>query len=633
MIYTFHDCVLDTALYTLTRADKVTRLRPKVFQVLQHLLDFREQVVSKQDLLEAVWPDQYITETTLESTLSAVRRIIGDSGRNQHMIQTLPGHGYRFIATVTETPEAPETPAPKVPPVEILVLERPKPESPVPEVSSPALAPEAGEDAAGTSSAAARLPNAERRQLTVLFCDLIGSTHLAGQLDLEDYHDLIRDYQTVCADTIERFDGYIAQYLGDGLLVYFGYPSAHENDAQRAVWAGLDILAAIEKTLNPRLQQMYGVAIAVRLGIHTGQVIVGDMGGGSRQEQLAVGETPAIASRLQDLAAPNTVVISDATARLVQGYFTLEDLGSHHLKGLAAPIPLHRVLAGTGAQSRFDVEETRGVAPLVGREHEFGLLMQRWEQVQEGQGQVVVLSGEAGIGKSRLVLAVKERIETQHHYRVEWQTSPHHQQTPLYPISDFTRRLLQITPADTPADKLAKLEQALERFRLPLEESAPLVSDLLGFPLPADRYAPLALSPQAQRRRTLTTLVSIFQKLADRHPLLFVIEDLHWADPSTLELLDLLLEQIPTASIFALLTCRLEFQWSWETRSYLTHMMLTRLPRVQMAQMATLVMKGQPLPEDVLEYIVGKTDGVPLYVEEMTKAIVESGYLTERDAP
>ncbi len=498
-------------------------------------------------------------------------------------------------------------------------------------VASETARDNAEEEAADTVLTGVELPGAERRQLTVLFCDLVDSTHLMGQLDLEDYREVVNDFQMVCATATERFTGYVAQYHGDGLLVYFGYPLAHEDDAQRAVWAGLHIITGVNETLNPRLRRTLGTEIAVRVSIHTGPVIIGEIRGASRPEPLTIGETPGVATRLQHLAAPNTVVISDATARLIQGYFTLTDLGSHHLTDMAAPMPLFQVHAGTGAQRRFDVEETHGVAPLIGREHDVGLLMQRWQQTQEGQGQVVVISGEAGIGKSRVVLAVKEQIATQHHYRVEWQTSPHHQQTPLYPIADFARRLLQIEPADTPADKLAKLERILERFHLPVEESVSLVSDLLDFSVPADRFTPRTLSPQAQRRQTLDTLIMLFQELSDRHPLLFVIEDLHWADPSTLELLNLLFEQIPTASILALLTCRLEFQWSWEARSYITQLTLTRLPRMQMAQMAALVMRDQSLPTDVLDYIVDKTDGVPLFIEEMTKAIIESGYLTNRD--
>ena len=524
------------------------------------------------------------------------------------------------MAEVTELDE-PDSAAPEIEP-DVEGLSRAEPEI---ELGGD------GEEAVDAIATEVDLPDAERRQLTVLFCDLVEATHLMEQLDLEDYREVVQDFQAVCATATERFAGYVAQYHGDGLLVYFGYPSAHEDDVQRAVWVGLRIVAAVNETLNPRLQRTLGVEIAVQVGIHTGPVIVGEIRGASRRDPLAIGETPGVATRLQHLAAPNTVVISGTTARLIQGYFTLAELGSHRLTGLAAPMPLFQVLAGTGAQRRFDVEETRGVAPLVGREHEVGLLMQRWERAQEGRGQVVVLSGEAGIGKSRLVLAVKEQIATQRHYRVEWQTSPHHQQTPLYPIADFARRFLQIEPADTPADKLAKLERVIERFRLPVAESVLLVSDLLDFTVPADRFTPRTLSPQAQRRQTLDTLIMLFQELSDRHPLLFVIEDLHWADPSTLELLDLLLEQMPTASILALLTCRLEAQWSWEARSYVTQLTLDRLPRVQMVQMAALMIQDQPLPTDVLDYIVDRTDGVPLFIEEMTKAIVESGYLATRD--
>ena len=310
-------------------------------------------------------------------------------------------------------------------------------------------------------------PDAERRQLTVMFCDLVDSTRLASQLDPEDYRAVVRAYQQTCAAAIQPFDGHIAQYLGDGLLIYFGYPQAHEDDAQRAVRAGLSILDAMQ-ALSAQLVHDKGVRVAIRLGIHTGLVVVGAMGGGDRQEQLALGETPNIAARLQGLAVPDTLVLSAATYRLVQGYFVCQDLGLHTVKGVDQPIAAYQVLQESAAQSRLDVAATRGLTPLVGREEEVGLLLRRWTQSQDGLGQVVLLSGEAGIGKSRLVEVLRERAEREGCTRMIFRCSPYYQHSALYPVIEHLQRLLQFRRDDTPETKLTKLEQALQAYRFAL---------------------------------------------------------------------------------------------------------------------------------------------------------------------
>jgi class 3 adenylate cyclase len=343
---------------------------------------------------------------------------------------------------------------------------------------------------AGTS-----VHEAERRQLTVLFCDLVGSTALAGQLDPEDWREVVRAYQTACAEVIGRFEGHIAQYLGDGLLVYFGYPQAHEDDALRAVRAGLGMVEAMD-ILRMRLVQEWGIRVAVRLGIHTGLVVVGAMGGGSRQEQLALGEVPNIAARLQGLAAPDTVVLSAATYRLVQGFVACDDLGAHTLRGTVAPMRLYRVLGESGAQSRLDAAVPRGLTPLVGRKAEIALLLERWAQAQNGQGQVVVLSGEAGIGKSRLVQELQAHVEQEGATRLVFHCLPDHQPSALYPAIEHLQRLLRLHREDTHEAKLGKLEQVLQGYGLPLQEMTPLFAALLSLPAPAD-YPPLHLSPLA----------------------------------------------------------------------------------------------------------------------------------------
>jgi class 3 adenylate cyclase len=471
-------------------------------------------------------------------------------------------------------------------------------------------------------------PDAERRQLTVMFCDLVDSTRLSNELDPEDYREVVRAYQRVCSEVITRFDGHIAQLLGDGLLVYFGYPQAHEDDAQRAVRAGLGMLAAMAD-LNQSLQQAKGIRLAIRIGIHTGLVVVGEMGGAGRQEQLALGEVPNIASRIEGLATPNTIAVSEATYRLIEGYFTCESLGEHLLRGVPQPLKVYRVLEASGVYSRLDVAQTRGLTPLVGREQEVGLLLERWAQVKDGHGHVVLLSGDAGIGKSRLVQMLKDHVADEPHVRWECRSSEYYQNTALFPLVELFQRLWQFEAHETPTAKLETLEQALSQYRLPVEESIQLFAPLLSLPLPEHHYPPLNFSPQRQRQKTLETIVAILQEHAEQQPVLFILEDLHWTDPTTLELLNLVIEQIPTASVLVLLTCRPTFQPSWSHRSYLSEITVNRLSHTQVAQIVTCITDGKTLPQEVLGQIVEKTDGVPLFVEEMTKAILEAGYLKE----
>jgi class 3 adenylate cyclase/predicted ATPase/energy-coupling factor transporter ATP-binding protein EcfA2 len=463
-----------------------------------------------------------------------------------------------------------------------------------------------------------------------MFCDLVDSTKLSSQLDPEEYRDVVRAYQRVCTEVIQRYDGHIAQLLGDGLLVYFGYPQAHEDDPHRAVRTGLGILAAMGN-LNTRLHQAKGIQLAIRLGIHTGLVVVGAMGGAGRQEQLALGETPNIAARIQGLAASNTIAISDATYRLVQGYFQYQDLGAQDLRGIPESIHIYHVLSESGATSRLDIAQPRGLTPLVGRESEVTLLLERWEQAKAGHGQVVLLTGESGIGKSRLVQTLKDHVANESHIRWECRSAEYYQNTALFPLVELFQRLLQFEAQETPDAKLAKLEQALSQYRLPVEGSVPLFAPLLSLPLPEGRYPLLNLSPQRQRQKTLESIVAMLLDLAERQPVLFILEDLHWTDPTTLELIGLLLDQTPTASMLVLLTCRPTFQPSWTHRSYLTEVSVTRLAQPQVTRMVERVAGEKTLPAEVLQQIMAKTDGVPLFVEEITKAILESGQLTAVD--
>jgi predicted ATPase len=346
---------------------------------------------------------------------------------------------------------------------------------------------------------------------------------------------------------------------------------------------------------------------------------------------LALGEVPNIAARIQGLAEPDTVVISADTHRLIQGYFDCETLGEHQLRGVAQPMAVYRVVQDTGVQSRLDVASQRGLTPLVGREQEVGLLLERWERAREGQGQVVLLSGEAGIGKSRLVQVLTDHVANEPHIRWECRSLPYFTNSVLYPIIDLIQRTLQWQQDDRADTKLGSLEQGLSQYRLPMEESVPLFASLLSLSVPEDRYAPLALSPLRQRQKTLEAIVAIMLELAERQPVLLILEDLHWTDPTTLELFDLLIDQTPAASIYLLLTCRPEYQPHWSHRSHVTEVTINRLSREQITHMAERVADAKRLPDDIVQQLVDKTDGVPLYVEEMTKSVLESGVLKETD--
>jgi TOMM system kinase/cyclase fusion protein len=468
---------------------------------------------------------------------------------------------------------------------------------------------------------------AERRQLTVMFCDLVDSTALSAQLDPEELREVIRAYQETCTAVVRRYDGHIAQHLGDGLLVYFGYPVAHEDDAQRAVRAGLEIITAIQKKVpSPSVGKgAIGLPrpLQVRIGVHTGLVVIGEIGSSEKREILALGETPNIAARIQGTAAPDEVMISAATYRLVEGLFTCEERGRPGLKGVATPLTLYRVSKESSAHSRFEVVVRKGLTPLIGREHEFGLLRERWERVKDGTGQAVLLSGEPGIGKSRLVEALKETVERDGARCLELRCSPYAQNSALAPVIEHLQRVLQFQPDDTPEERLQKLSVgATGRSPLPTE-AIPLLATFLSLSYPRD-FPALTLSPQKQKEKTQETLVSWLCTEAKQQAVIYAWEDLHWADPSTLELLTLFLAQVPTARLLAVLTFRPEFTPPWGAHSYFSQLTLSRLGRAHVETMVEKVTGGEALPKEIIHQIVSKTDGVPLFVEELTKSVVES---------
>src|SRR5262245_43535892 len=469
---------------------------------------------------------------------------------------------------------------------------------------------------------------AERRQLTVMFCDLVGSTALAARLDPEELREHVRAYQAASADVISRFEGHIAQYLGDGLLVYFGYPAAHEDDAQRAVSAALAVVVAVDG-LNTR-EPGGGVGLSVRVGIHTGLVVVGEIGSGSRREQLALGETPNVAARLEALAEPGTVVISAATHRLVERRFNCRDLGAHALRGIDTARTIYQVLGERAAGRRADALPTASTTPLVGREREVALVMERGEAAAEGLGQVVLLSGEAGIGKTRIAQTVVARLHSVPYTHLDGRCSPYRQHSPMHVVAELVEAALGHERDDTPEMLARRLERTQAQYGLAPDEPLPLLCGLLG--LPTSAASPVASwSPQRQRERTIETVLELFRALATRRPVLVLVEDLHWIDASSLELLSVLVDQVATAPICVLLTARPDFRPPWAARSHTTQMTLARLPRRYSEQMVLSVAGNKPLPPEILQHVVQGADGVPLFVEEITKMVLESGVLRESD--
>jgi predicted ATPase/class 3 adenylate cyclase len=455
----------------------------------------------------------------------------------------------------------------------------------------------------------------------------VGSTPLSEQLDPEDLREVVRAYQQTCAQVIQRFEGHIAQLLGDALLVYFGYPQAHEDDAQRAIRTGLGMLDALE-ALNTRLDQQYHVSVAVRIGIHTGLVVVGEMGSGDRHEQLALGEAPIVASRLQGLAAPNTVLISADTHRLVQGYFTLEDRGVHTLKGVSAPLHIYGVRGESLAESRFEAATATGLTPLVGRDEEIGLLLHRWEQAKKGKGQVVLLAGEAGIGKSRIVQALREHLADEPHIRLRGQCLPYYTNSAFYPFIAHLERAMACERDAPPAVKLIALEALLAQAGVPVEDVVPLFAALLSIPSD-DRYPPLHLSPQQQKDKTIEALIDQVRGLSQQCPVLHIFEDVHWLDPTSLEVVDGIIARIQDMRVLLVITYRPEFASPWSGFTHVTTHTLSRLDGQQVATIVERVTGGKVLPQVVLDHIVEKTDGIPLFVEELTKTVLESGLLID----
>ncbi len=481
----------------------------------------------------------------------------------------------------------------------------------------------------GPGPAAAAAPgesrqDAERRQLAVLFCDLVGSTALSTRLDPEDLRELVARYHALVSSAVARFDGFAAQFMGDGVMAFFGYPRAHEDDAERAVRAALAVVDEVA-----RLPASGEARLEVRVGIATGPVVVGELGApGTAQENAAIGETPNLAARLQSIASPGAIVICEATRRLAAGSFDYEPLGDLALKGFASPALAWRVLGASARDSRFEARHVDGLSPMVGRDEELDLLQRRWLRAEAGEGQVVLVSAEAGVGKSRLVAALEERLLGRPLFELRYFCSPYHTESPLHPFIAQLGRAADLAMDDDEA-RIGKVRAMLHASGIDDAQDLALVCELLSVPT-ADRFPPFQGGPQQKKARTMEILAASLAGLSKARPVLLIFEDAHWADPTSLELLDLMLERVAALRVLVLVTFRPEFAAPWTGRPQVATMTLSRLGRREAATVVSGVAGGRPLPDELLQEILRRTDGVPLFIEELTRALLDGGHLTER---
>ena len=551
-------------------------VEPQVFDLLHHLIRHRERVVTRDDLIAGVWHGRIVSESTLTSRITAVRKAIGDNGKAQRLLRTIPRKGFRFVGEVRETHAPPMAPRPEIP-----------------------------------------VPSAGRRQLTVLACTVDTAT-LSARLDPEDLHELIAACQAVVKATVEQFGGCLGHSIADGTLAYFGYPEAHEDDAERAVRAGLAAVLVVSALPAP----CRGGRPALRIGIATGLVVIGDqMTSSGGVEHILAGEAPPLAARLRDEAAAGEVIVSRETRKLIGGFF---DYADGEVKGMGV-----RVLAESSVASRFDALRVVR-SKLVGREEELDLVLRRWRDVQAGEGRVVLLSGEPGIGKSRLAIAVQDAVRPSSRALLRYDCSPHRTQTALFPVIHQLERTAGMQAGDSPSLRRDKLEALLSTWSDNPGLDRPLFGALLDVPTDADQTT-LSLSPQRRKELLLERLVAHLIRLAARQPVLLVVEDAHWIDQTTREWCDILIERVRSLPVLLIMTYRPEFVPLWLGQSHVTALILNRLGRRHNAAVIRQVAGQRALPPVLMEQIIDRTDGVPLFIEEMTKAVLESDFLSEQN--
>jgi class 3 adenylate cyclase/predicted ATPase len=591
---------LDTEAGILFRGTEPVALGSRAVALLRVLTERPGAPVSKDALIEAAWSGNVVEESNLTVQIAALRRVLAEEPGGEGWIETLPRRGYRFVGPIAETEGNAESRRTGV--------ER--------------------ADIRDERDGSRRWPvEAERRQLTVMCCELVGVTVRPGGMDLDDLHEVISAYHGCVASTVARFNGFVDKYLGNTVLVYFGFPTAREDDADQAVRAGLELCSAISA-----LKSSVEVGLRCRVGIATGLVIVGDLVAvGDVQERGIVGDAPNVANRLQALGQPGTVVIEQTTKRLVGDLFYCRYLATTKTTGAAGPVRAWQVVGASTIESRFEALGPAALTALVGREEELELLQRRWRQAAQGEGQLVLIVGEPGIGKSRLAAALRERLTTEAHAQIRYFCSPHHQDSALYPVISHLTRIADFAHDDTPEQKLDKLMTVLFPDGL-AKGDVSVIAELLSLH-GGERFPPLDLSPQRKKERTQAALLRQLESFARRRPLLIIFEDLHWIDQTSSELLDLFAEQISRLPIMLIATARPEFSAAWAGLPEVTLVALNRLGRRDGATLAQqLFGTGQPLPGELVNEIVGRADGVPLFVEELTKAVVEARIEQKREA-
>ncbi len=578
-------------------------LGSRALDILAVLIRQPGVLVTKDAIMREVWSNVAVEDNNLTVQITGLRKVI-DGGRvSSGCIQTVTGRGYRFVAAVTRLPETAA-------------------ESPRQVSAMPSALPLDRESLPATGRGEIEVGRPERRQVTALACKIVGFAALSARLDLDDLHQATTAAHRCCTEIIEQYHGHVVDCSTDGVLAYFGYPQADEHDGERAVMAALALVDAVS-----RLTIAAGVPLHVGVGIATGLVIAGGRDGD--RTVAAVGNTPNVAIRLRERTAAGQIVIARSTRRLVGRTFELTKLGAQDLTGIAEPVDAWLVERAAVTESRFDAARGRGaLTPLVGREEELDLLYRRWSQAKDGEGQVVLLSGEPGIGKSRVLGALRQRLDAHGVRALRLQCSPYHVNSAFWPIIENLERALSLEPDETTESKLDKLEALIVGQYGRALEDVRFVAAILSVPC-EDRYGARPMTPQKFKDETLRTLVDLTEAAARQQPSVMLFEDAHWADPTTLEVIDLLIDRVRNVPLLVVLTHRPEFQSRWSGQGHVGALNLSKLTRVQSSAMVSALAGGKALPETLHEQILSKTDGVPLFVEELTKSILESGELKE----